>query len=94
MDSPKCYVEYDTLYDYLNRKEGSENPGRMAIDLDGICNAVCDIRSIGEQSGRTAGRLGSTGLQAMPPEGRHSWHSESGSSSAVVTMAGLRHSQR
>ena len=39
------------------------------------CYAVRDIRSIGEQSGRTTGRLGSTGLQAMPSEGRHSWHS-------------------
>ena len=39
------------------------------------CYAVRDIRSIGEQSGRTTGRLGSTGLQAMPSEGLHSWHS-------------------
>ena len=40
------------------------------------CYAVRNIRSIGEQSGRTTGRLGSTGLlQAMPSEGRHSWHS-------------------
>jgi hypothetical protein len=29
----------------------------------------------GEQSGHTMGRLRSTGLQAMPSEGRHSWHS-------------------
>ena len=34
-----------------------------------------DIGSIGEQSGRTTGRLGSTGLQAVPSEGKHSWHS-------------------
>ena len=40
-----------------------------------MCYAVCDIRSIGEQSGRTTGRLGSTGLQSVPSEGRHSWHS-------------------
>ena len=39
------------------------------------CYAVRDIRSIGEQSGRTTGRLGSTGLQSVPLEGRHSWHS-------------------
>ena len=39
------------------------------------CYAVRDIRSIGEQSGRTTGRLGSTGLQSVPSEGRHSWHS-------------------
>ncbi len=30
--------------------------------------------SICEQSGRTTGRLGSSGLQAMPSDGRHSWH--------------------
>ena len=41
------------------------------------CYAARDIGSIDEQSGRTTGRLGSTGLQAMPSEGRHrdSWHS-------------------
>ena len=40
------------------------------------CYAIRDIRSIGEQSGRPTGRLRSTpGLQAMPSEGRHSWHS-------------------
>ena len=33
------------------------------------CYAVRDIRSIGKQSRRTTGRLGSTGLQAMPSEG-------------------------
>ncbi len=36
------------------------------------CCDICYIRSFGEQSGRTMGRLGSTGLQAMPSEGRHS----------------------
>ena len=40
-----------------------------------MCYAIRDIRSICEQSGRTTGRLRSTGLQAMPSEGRHSWHS-------------------
>ncbi len=37
------------------------------------CCDICDIRSFkfGEQSGRTTGRLGSTGLLAMPSEG---WH--------------------
>jgi hypothetical protein len=39
------------------------------------CCDICDIRSFGEQSGRTTGRLGSTGLRAMPSEGRHSRHS-------------------
>ena len=39
------------------------------------CYAASDIRSIGEQSGRTTGRLGFTGLQSVPSEGRHSWHS-------------------
>ena len=39
------------------------------------CYAASDIRSSGEQSGRTTGRLGSTGLQSVPSEGRHSWHS-------------------
>ncbi len=29
---------------------------------------ICDIRSFGEQSGRTTGRLGSTGLRAMPSD--------------------------
>ena len=42
---------------------------------NGGCYAIRDIRSIGEQSGLTTGRLGSTGLQAMPSEGPHSWHS-------------------
>jgi hypothetical protein len=37
--------------------------------------AVCDIRCICELSGRTTGRFGSTGLRAMPSEGRHSRHS-------------------
>ncbi len=36
------------------------------------CCDICKIRSFGEQSGRTTGRLGSTGLRAMPSEGRHS----------------------
>jgi hypothetical protein len=39
------------------------------------CCDICDIRSSGEQSGLTTGRLGSTGLRAMPSEGRHSRHS-------------------
>ena len=38
------------------------------------CYAVRDIGSIGEQSRRTTGRLGSTGLRAMLSEGRHSWY--------------------
>ena len=36
IDSPKCYVEHDTPYDYPAREEMSEIPSRMAIDLDGI----------------------------------------------------------
>ena len=40
-----------------------------------VCYAVHDIRSIGKQLGRTSGRLGSTGLQPIPLEGRHSWPS-------------------
>jgi hypothetical protein len=39
------------------------------------CCDECDIKSFCEQSGRTTGRLGSTGLRAMPSEGRHSRHS-------------------
>jgi hypothetical protein len=39
-----------------------------------VC-AVCDIRSVCEPSGRTNSRLRSTGLPAMPSEGRHSRHS-------------------
>jgi hypothetical protein len=43
------------------------------------CCHICDIRSVCEQSGRTTGRLGSvrgsTGLRAMPSEGRRSRHS-------------------
>ncbi len=36
---------------------------------------MCDIGSVCKQSGRTTGRLGSTGLLAMPSEGRRSRHS-------------------
>ena len=39
-DSPKRYVEYDTLYDYLVREEVSEVPGRMVIDPDGINDII------------------------------------------------------
>ena len=48
----------------------------------GCCN-ICYIR--GEQSGRTTGRLGSTGLRAMPSEGRHSRHS----GASTTATAGL-----
>ena len=53
----------------------------------GCCN-ICDIRSFGEQSERTTGRLGSTGLRAMPSEGLHSRHSRA---STATTAAGPRH---
>ena len=46
------------------------------------CCDICDIRSFGEQSRRTTGRLGSTGLLAMPSEGQHSRHS--GASTAAI----------
>ena len=54
------------------------------------CCDICDIRSFGEKSGHTTGRLGSTGLRAMPSEGRHSRHS--GASTAAIA-AGPRHYQ-
>ncbi len=41
----------------------------------GACCDICDICSVCEQSGRTTGRLGSTGLRAMISEGRRSRHS-------------------
>jgi hypothetical protein len=49
----------------------------MHLACNKICcdSDICDIRSVREQSGRTTGRLGSTGLRAMPSEGRHSRHS-------------------
>ncbi len=54
------------------------------------CCDICDIRSFGEQPGRTTGRLGSTGLRAMPLEGRHSRHS---GASTAATAARPRHYQ-
>ena len=62
-----------------SRSPVTEKDSRRAIagstESHQLCYAVCNIRSIGEKSGSTTGRLGSTGLQAMPSEGRHSWHS-------------------
>jgi hypothetical protein len=40
-----------------------------------LCCNICAIRSFDEPSGRTTARLGSTGLRAMPSEGRRSRHS-------------------
>ena len=40
IDSPICYVDYDTPYDYPVREEVSEIPGRIAIDLDGIYDII------------------------------------------------------
>jgi hypothetical protein len=50
-------------------------PARMSFPARLECHIW--IRSFGEQSGRTTGRLGSTGLRAMPLSGRHSRHSGS-----------------
>ena len=40
IDSPICYVDYDTPYDYPVREEVSEIPGRIEIDLDGIDDII------------------------------------------------------
>jgi hypothetical protein len=45
------------------------------MSLRNSCCDICDIRSVCKQLGRTTGRLGSTGLRAMPLEGRQSRHS-------------------
>ena len=85
-----------------NRNPYVHDPGAQTLGIQKVCYAVRDIRSIGEQSGRTTGRLGSTGLQAMPLEGRHSWNSGAHlhswqlallSSSTAAIIAGPCHSQ-
>ena len=75
-------------HDFLGLVQPGELP-RLARPKG--CYAVRDIRSIGEQSGRTTGRLGSTGLQSVPLEGRHSWALWSSSAAAII--AGPHHSQ-
>ena len=66
----RLFVLSRTILIDVFSSEDSEGSSRSSQ-----CYAVRLIRSIGEQSGRTTCRLGSTGLQAMPSEGRHSWHS-------------------
>jgi hypothetical protein len=64
---------------------------KLDYRFSATCCDICDSRSLCEQSGRTTGRLGSTGLRAMPSEGRHSRHSRA---STAAIAAGPRHYQR
>ena len=59
----------------------------LSSSLLSLCYAIRYIRSIGEQSGPTTDRLGSTGLQAMPSEGWHSW--QSGAHLPLLSSQGL-----
>jgi hypothetical protein len=40
IDSQKCCVDHDTLFDYPTGEEVSEVPGRMSIDLDGMDDII------------------------------------------------------
>ena len=56
IDSSKCYVDYDTPYDFPIREEVLEIPGRIAIDLDGIDASIISEELVSTQVPNGASR--------------------------------------